>query len=90
MEVVTRVLAEVKNRKNREGLLVSDDVIPLSLKRTSDFLTDPVFNLYHSEVEFSRYAKKLELKDMSLMTSMIPLGSCTMKLNAACEMIPIV
>lgn len=63
--------------------------IPDSLKRTSPFLTDPVFNSYHSEHELLRYLYQLQSKDLSLTTSMIPLGSCTMKLNATAEMIPI-
>ena len=57
--------------------------------RTSPFLTHPVFNKYHSETEMLRYIKRLESRDLSLTTSMIPLGSCTMKLNAAAEMFPI-
>lgn len=60
-----------------------------SLKRTSSFLEHPVFNSYHSETEFLRYVKKLESRDLSLCHSMIPLGSCTMKLNASTEMIPV-
>ncbi|MBD2522332.1 aminomethyl-transferring glycine dehydrogenase [Nostoc sp. FACHB-133] len=61
----------------------------LSLSRTSTYLTHPVFNRYHSETELLRYLHKLESKDLSLTTSMIPLGSCTMKLNATAEMIPV-
>jgi glycine dehydrogenase len=57
--------------------------------RTTPFLTHPVFNSYHSETEMLRYIERLESKDLSLTTSMIPLGSCTMKLNAAAEMYPI-
>lgn len=57
--------------------------------RTSAFLTQPVFNRYHSETEMLRYIRRLESRDLSLTTSMIPLGSCTMKLNAAAEMLPI-
>jgi len=60
--------------------------IPQSLERKSDFLKHKVFNSYHSETEMMRYLKKLENKDLSLNRSMIPLGSCTMKLNAASEM----
>lgn len=59
------------------------------LKRTSSFLEHPVFNLYHSEHEMLRYMKRLENKDLSLVHSMISLGSCTMKLNATTEMIPL-
>ncbi|KOP27714.1 glycine dehydrogenase [Hapalosiphon sp. MRB220] len=61
----------------------------LSLKRKSAYLTHPIFNSYHSETELLRYLHKLETKDLSLTTSMIPLGSCTMKLNATSEMIPV-
>ena len=57
--------------------------------RTSDFLTHPVFQLYHAETEMLRYLRWLAAKDVSLDRSMIPLGSCTMKLNATTEMIPV-
>jgi glycine dehydrogenase len=63
--------------------------LPTSLSRTSTYLTHPVFNTHHSESQMMRYIKSLENKDLSLNTSMISLGSCTMKLNAATEMIPV-
>jgi glycine dehydrogenase len=64
-------------------------LIPESLRRTSAFLTHPVFNRYHSETGMLRYIRQLSDKDLALDRSMIPLGSCTMKLNATSEMIPI-
>ena len=67
----------------------SHSYIPESLKRTSSFLKHPVFNRFHSETEMLRYIKRLESRDLSLTASMIPLGSCTMKLNAAAEMFPV-
>lgn len=66
-----------------------DDGIPSALRRQSAFLTHPVFNSYHSETEMLRYIKSLENKDLALNHAMIPLGSCTMKLNATTEMIPV-
>jgi glycine dehydrogenase len=63
--------------------------VPKKHRRTSDFMTHPVFNTYQSEHELLRYIQKLESRDLSLTTSMIPLGSCTMKLNAATEMFPV-
>ena len=62
---------------------------PDVLRRTSQILAHPVFNSYHTETEMLRYIRRLEAKDLSLTTSMIPLGSCTMKLNATAEMIPL-
>ena len=59
------------------------------LRRQSEYLTHPVFNTHHSETEMMRYIRSLERKDVGLDTSMIPLGSCTMKLNAAAEMLPV-
>jgi glycine dehydrogenase len=63
--------------------------LPHSLLRKTSYLTHPVFNSYHSETELLRYLHRLETKDLSLTTSMIPLGSCTMKLNATSEMMPV-
>ncbi|MEI8045882.1 MAG: aminomethyl-transferring glycine dehydrogenase [Bacteroidota bacterium] len=60
-----------------------------SMDRQSDYLTEPVFNSYHSETEMMRFLKKLENRDLALNRSMIPLGSCTMKLNAVAELIPL-
>lgn len=68
---------------------VNLDNIPSSLRRNTGFLEHPVFNTYHSETEMMRYLKRLENKDLSLTQSMISLGSCTMKLNAATELIPV-
>jgi glycine dehydrogenase len=66
-----------------------DDRYDERFARTSPFLTHPVFNTHHSETEMLRYMRMLESRDLSLTTSMIPLGSCTMKLNATAEMFPI-
>jgi glycine dehydrogenase len=63
--------------------------VPSSLSRPVDYLTHPVFSSHHSETEFLRYVRKLESRDLSLGFSMIPLGSCTMKLNATSEMLPV-
>ncbi|WP_326534845.1 aminomethyl-transferring glycine dehydrogenase [Pseudorhodoferax sp.] len=66
-----------------------ESLIPAHLRRSSAFLTHPVFNTHHSETEMLRYIRSLSDKDLALDRSMIPLGSCTMKLNATTEMIPI-
>jgi len=65
------------------------EAIPAELRRTSEFLTHPVFHRYHGETEMLRYLRRLQAKDLALDRTMIPLGSCTMKLNATSEMIPI-
>jgi glycine dehydrogenase len=72
-----------------ESAFKVDSAIPRAHQRESDFLTHPTFSRYHSETEMLRYIQRLENKDLSLTWSMIPLGSCTMKLNAATEMFPI-
>ena len=76
---------------NFEGLKNSAVVasIPENLIRTTEYLTHPTFNSYHSETELMRYIRRLEARDLSLTRSMIPLGSCTMKLNAAVELEPV-
>ena len=69
--------------------LSTNSAIPADLRRTSEYLTHPIFNRYHSETEMLRYMRALESRDLSLAHAMIPLGSCTMKLNATAEMIPV-
>ncbi len=78
--------------KQRSPLHVPNDLadrLPERLRRESSYLTHPVFNSHHTETKMMRYLKRLENKDLSLMHSMISLGSCTMKLNAASELIPV-
>ncbi len=76
-------------KANALNAAVKNENIPTELIRTSTYLQHPVFNTYHSETQMMRYIKQLENKDLSLNMSMISLGSCTMKLNAATEMIPV-
>ncbi len=86
INVLNLVEGAVSYEIDEENLLES---LPLELVRTSEYLTHEVFNAHHSETKMMRYIKYLENKDLSLNTSMISLGSCTMKLNAATEMIPL-
>jgi glycine dehydrogenase len=84
---IMNVFADVYKEKTLDfERITCIDRLPSNLKRTSKFLQHPVFNSHHSETEMMRYIKKLEIKDLSLNRSMIPLGSCTMKLNAATEL----
>ncbi|MFC4213513.1 aminomethyl-transferring glycine dehydrogenase [Pedobacter lithocola] len=89
--LIAKIFAKVKAIAADEVEVVEnvETVIPAELQRTSAFLTHPVFNSHHSEHEMLRYIKSLEAKDLSLCHSMIALGSCTMKLNATAEMIPV-
>ena len=77
------------NLPDIDAALGENPAIPEALKRKSEFLTHPVFNTHHSETEMLRYMKQLESRDIALNHSMIALGSCTMKLNATTEMIPV-
>jgi len=88
---VIGIFATVLGIKAVEAVYSNDasNRFPAGIARTSEFLTHPVFNTHHSESEMMRYMKSLENKDLALNTSMISLGSCTMKLNAASEMIPV-
>lgn len=82
-----RIFAIEKQAIDMDGTCA--DAFPAALSRTSDFLTHPNFNSHHSETDMLRYLRKLESKDIALNRAMIPLGSCTMKLNATSEMLPV-
>ncbi|RVT98347.1 glycine dehydrogenase (aminomethyl-transferring) [Mucilaginibacter limnophilus] len=94
VKTIVRFFAKVKG-KNLNDVNIDElksnlqTTIPAALQRTSAYLTHPVFNSHHSEHEMLRYIKSLETKDLSLCHSMIALGSCTMKLNATTEMVPV-
>ncbi len=92
-ELVLAIFAEALGKDNSFDVKAESQQVkvdyPENLTRQTDYLDHPVFNLYHSEHEMLRYMKRLENKDLSLVHSMISLGSCTMKLNATAEMIPV-
>ena len=86
---VIGIFAAAKGRKAKAAKAVTESCIPVGLRRQSAYLQEPVFNRYRSESALMRYIKQLELRDISLANSMISLGSCTMKLNAAALMQPL-
>ena len=89
VESVIRIFATAIGKKPKATKGDAETTIPASLQRTSGYLTEPIFNRYRSESALMRYIKKLEHRDISLADSMISLGSCTMKLNAAAIMQPL-
>ena len=86
---ILEILAEAEGKETIVINTIEENSLPEDLTRTSKFMINEVFENYHSETELMRYIKKLERKDLSLNHSMISLGSCTMKLNAATEMLPL-
>ena len=89
IEEVVRIFAAAKGKKIKAVKPIAESCIPAALRRTSPYLQEAVFNAYRSESALMRYIKQLELRDISLANSMISLGSCTMKLNAAALMQPL-
>lgn len=93
VDKVLKIFAEAEGRTSNFDVLAHAENVEISfppeLSRTSEYMTHPVFKLYQTEHEMLRYMKQLENKDLSLVHSMISLGSCTMKLNATAEMIPV-
>lgn len=90
INTIIRIFAEAAGKKAEKAEFLDDrTVLEPEMLRDDDFLEEPVFNLYRSETALMRYMKNLERRDISLATSMISLGSCTMKLNAAVEMLPL-
>ncbi|KAL8912314.1 MAG: hypothetical protein Q9171_002686 [Xanthocarpia ochracea] len=89
LEELLKIFVHASGKSLKANVAELPAEIPSPLVRTTPFLTHPVFNTHHSETELLRYMQHLQSKDLSLTHSMIPLGSCTMKLNATTEMIPI-
>ena len=89
LQTIVEIFAEARGKKAKAVKRVEAAAIAAEVKRESDFFTESIFNSYRTETEMMRYIKRLELRDISLMNSMISLGSCTMKLNAAQLMQPL-
>ena len=89
LDLIAGIFARAAGQPVAVVAQVEAPALPAPLARTSPYLQHPVFNRHHSETEMMRYIRSLERKDIGLDTSMIPLGSCTMKLNAAAEMLPV-
>ncbi len=89
LDILLEAFAQFKDKQAFKISLKEESNIPTELLRKDAILTEEVFNKYHTETELMRYIKKLERKDLSLTHSMISLGSCTMKLNAATQMLPL-
>ena len=90
VEAIWRAFGGAIDQGARDALFAQTaDALPAELRRASSFLTHPTFNRYHSETEMLRYLRRLADRDIALDRAMIPLGSCTMKLNATSEMIPV-
>jgi len=90
LDALLKIFGKGEETIRTESLLAETPAAwPAHFRRTSEYLTHPVFNSHHTETEMLRYIRKLESRDLSLTTSMIPLGSCTMKLNATSEMFPV-
>ena len=89
LQAIVEIFAEARGKKAKAVKRVEAAAIAAEVKRESDFFTEAIFNSYRTETEMMRYIKRVELRDISLMNSMISLGSCTMKLNAAQLMQPL-
>src|SRR5690606_35342076 len=89
LDFLLEAFAQLKNKQAFQLVMTSKYSIPADILRTDEILTEEVFNSFHTETELMRYIKRLERKDLSLTHSMISLGSCTMKLKAATQMLPI-